>query len=249
MRRADRLLQIVQVLRRHQQPLTGLAIAQAVEVSIRTVYRDIATLQAAGVPIDGEAGIGYILRPGYDLPPLMFSLGELETIVLGMHLVRDRGDAELALAVDDVLAKIGAVLPDDLALNLVRSTVAVFQRQNPEAQFGLFIPVIRQAVRARAKLRVSYTDTGAAETERTIWPLGFVYFSHVTLVPSWCEMRTEFRVFRADRFTSVALTDARFDNRNGALFRQAAKAFLPGGTKAETNGAAPLSRAGSSRYS
>jgi predicted DNA-binding transcriptional regulator YafY len=226
MRRADRLLQIIQVLRRQQTPITANGIATAIEVSIRTVYRDIATLQASGVPIDGEAGVGYLLRPGYDLPPLMFSGAELETIVLGMYLVRDRADADLALAADDVLAKVAAVLPDDATLNLFRSTVAVHERSPEAANFGEFIPALRRAVRERRVLRVSYMDGDLAETSRHIWPLGFVYFSHVTLIPSWCELRQAFRVFRSDRFRSVTETERRFDSRNGALFREAAQSLL-----------------------
>jgi predicted DNA-binding transcriptional regulator YafY len=226
MRRADRLLQIIQVLRRQSAPITAKGIADTVEASIRTIYRDIVTLQASGAPIDGETGIGYILRPGYDLPPMMFTRAELETIVLGMYLVRDRADADLGVAVEDVLAKVGAVLPDDLTLELVRSTVAVYERQRDEAMFGPFIPVIRRAVQDRRKLQVSYLDGGDIETARTIWPLGFVYFTHVTLVPSWCELRSGFRVFRADRFRSVKATAHQFDSRNGALFKEAARSIL-----------------------
>jgi predicted DNA-binding transcriptional regulator YafY len=226
LRRADRLLQIVQVLRRQQASMTAQDIADAVEVSIRTIYRDIATLQAAGAPIEGETGLGYILRPGYDLPPMMFTRAELETIVLGMYLVRDRADAELGLAAEDVLAKISAVLPDDLTLNLVRSTVAVYERQPNEAMFGPYIPTIRRAVQERRKLEVSYVAGDGTETSRVIWPLGFVYFTHVTLVPGWCELRGAFRVFRTDRFGSVQVTSLRFDSRNGALFKEAAQGIL-----------------------
>ena len=226
MRRADRLLQIVQVLRRQQRPITARGIAEAVEVSLRTVYHDIATLQASGVPIDGEAGIGYILRGGYDLPPMMFTRAELETIVLGMYLVRDRADADLASATDDVLAKISAVLTDDLTLDLVRSTVAVYERQPEEVAFGPFIPALRHAVQNRQKLCVSYSDSDELQTTRVIWPLGFVYFTHVTLLPSWCELRDAFRVFRTDRIRSLEVTGHHFDSRNGALFKEATQSIL-----------------------
>jgi predicted DNA-binding transcriptional regulator YafY len=226
MRRADRLLQIVQVLRRQSAPMTGQGIADAVEVSIRTIYRDIATLQASGAPIDGATGIGYILRPGYDLPPMMFTRAELETVVLGMYLVRERADADMELAAEDVLAKISAVLPNDLTLNLVRSTVAVYERQPDQAMFGSFIPIIRRAVQERQKLEVSYLDGDNNDSTRTIWPLGFVYFTHVTLIPCWCELRHAFRVFRSDRFKSVQGTKQHFDNRNGALFKEAARGLL-----------------------
>jgi predicted DNA-binding transcriptional regulator YafY len=226
MRRADRLLQIVQVLRRQSQPMTAQSIAQQVETSIRTIYRDIVTLQASGVPIDGETGIGYILRAGYDLPPMMFTRAELETIVLGMSMVRDRADAYLARASADVLAKISAILPETITFNLLRSTVAVYQRALAADAFGPFIPTIRIAVKDRCKLQVCYFDGNDKRTSRVIWPLGFVYFSHVTLVPSWCELRQAFRVFRADRFVSVQRTEQHFDSRNGALFKEAAKEVL-----------------------
>jgi predicted DNA-binding transcriptional regulator YafY len=230
MRRADRLLQIVQVLRRQNQPITALCIAAEVETSIRTIYRDIVTLQASGVPIDGETGVGYVLRTGYDLPPMMFSRDELEAIVLGMYLVRDRADSEVGRAAEDVLAKITAVLPDHAALNLVRSTMEVYARPMNASRFGPHIPALRHGVRQRCKLRVVYTDGEGSYSARVIWPLGFVYFTHVTLVPSWCELRQAFRVFRADRFTSVQRTTHHFDSRNGALFKGAAQSILAYGS-------------------
>ncbi|MET3924351.1 YafY family protein [Devosia sp. 2618] len=217
MRRADRLLQIVQALRRHRGPVTAQALADELEVSRRTIYRDMLDLQAGLVPIEGEAGVGYVLRPGYDLPPLMFTVEEVEAIVLGARLARDRGDAGLARAADDVLAKVAAVLPPPLATVMERSALLVPSRTDDEAAFGQHMPVLRRAVRERTKLAIGYANTSGAVTERVVWPLALLFFSNVTLLGSWCELRSAYRFFRTDRITSPWATGQRFDTGNGAM--------------------------------
>ena len=217
MRRADRLLQIVQALRRRRGPVTAQALADELEVSRRTIYRDVLDLQASRVPIEGAAGVGYVLRPGYDLPPLMFTVEEVEAIVLGARLVCDRGDADLARAADDVLAKVAAVLPPPLAAALERSALLVPSRAADQAGFGPHVAVLRRGVRERTRFRIGYVDAAGAVTDRVVWPLALLFHSHVTLLGAWCERRTDYRFFRTDRIKSLESTGKRFDARNGAL--------------------------------
>lgn len=217
MRRADRLLQIVQVLRRRRRPTTAETLAQELEVVPRTIYRDIAALQASGVPVEGQAGIGYLLRPGYDLPPLMFNAEELEAIVLGARMAADRGDPELARAAENVLAKVSSVLPRGASDQMWRARLMVPHRSAAAAAFGQHLPDIRHAVRDQQKLRIDYEDGHGAASSRTIWPLGLYFFSHVTIVCAWCEARQDFRAFRADRILACATLNDAFDARDGAL--------------------------------
>jgi predicted DNA-binding transcriptional regulator YafY len=194
-------------------------MAAELEVAPRTVYRDIATLQASRVPIDGQAGVGYVLRPGYDLPPLMFSEEELEAIVLGARMAADRGDPELARAAENVLAKVGAVLPDHLSSRMWRAALLVPHRSEEAAAFGRHLPLIRKAIRGHAKIEIGYRDGQGRETARTLWPLGLYFFSHVTLVCAWCELRKGFRAFRADRIGTCTVSPQTFDAANGTLMR------------------------------
>lgn len=220
MRKADRLLQIIQVLRRRRIPTTAERLAEELEVTTRTIYRDVAALQASRVPIEGQAGMGYMLRPGYDLPPLMFGAEELEAVALGARMVADRGDPELARAAENVLAKVSAVLPDRLADQMWRAALMVPHRSAEAARFGEHLPLIRRAAREERKIKVSYADATGARTTRTIWPLGLYFFSHITLVCAWCELRGTFRAFRGDRIKSCELLADSFDARRGALLRE-----------------------------
>lgn len=220
MRKADRLLQIIQVLRRRRVPTTAEQLAEELEVTPRTIYRDVAALQASRVPIEGQAGMGYLLRPGYDLPPLMFGAEELEAVALGARMVADRGDPDLARAAENVLAKVTAVLPDRLADQMWRAALMVPHRSAEAARFGEHLPLVRQAAREQRKIRVFYVDAEGATTTRILWPLGLYFFSHITLVYAWCELRSAFRAFRGDRIKSCELLEGSFDARRGALLRE-----------------------------
>lgn len=220
MRRADRLLQILQVLRRSSSPVTARAIAAELEVVPRTIYRDIAALQASRVPIDGAAGVGYLLRPGYDLPPLMFDIAEIEAVVLGLAMVAERGDVELARGAADALAKIKAVVPKDIDRSIRQAASLVPHRLESGVGFGPYVPLIRTAVRESRKLSVTYTDAEGRTSRRTIWPLGLYLYSHVTLLCTWCETRGDFRAFRSERVTECHLLDERYDGRNGAMLTE-----------------------------
>ncbi len=217
MRRADRLLRIVQALRRRRGPVTAQALAEELEVSRRTIYRDILDLQTSLVPIEGEAGVGYVLRPGYDLPPMMFTVEEVEAIVLGARLTRERGDAGLARAADEVLVKVATVLPRPLAEVMERAALLVPARRDEGAAFGPHVEALRRAVRERTELRIGYADAAGRTTQRTVWPLALLFFSDATLLGTWCGLRADFRFFRTDRIADAQPTGWRFDARNGAL--------------------------------
>jgi predicted DNA-binding transcriptional regulator YafY len=225
LRRADRLLQIIQILRRSNRPTTAQALADELEVVPRTIYRDIATLQASRVPIDGEAGIGYLLRPGYDLPPLMFDTDEIEAVVLGLTMVAERGDPALTRGASDALAKVRAVVSKDVAAASWKATLLVPHAVEAGVDFGPYLPLIRDAIRDCRKLDIGYSDANGDPSKRTIWPLGLYMYSHATLVCAWCEMRNGFRAFRSERITSCILGEGRFDGKNGAMMTAFLKEF------------------------
>lgn len=219
MSRAERLLDLIQILRRHRQPVSGRALANELGVSLRTLYRDIVTLQAQGAQIDGEPGLGYVLRPGFMLPPLMFSEEEIEALVLGSRWVAERGDSRLGAAARDALAKIAAVLPADLRDELDASTLLVGPGA-PIAAGDAELASIRQAIRAERKLDITYRDVQDAETKRLIWPFAVGFFDRVRVVVAWCELRQDFRHFRTDRIAAIAATDIRYPKRRQALLKE-----------------------------
>jgi len=206
MSRAQRLLDLIQLLRGYRRPVSGAVLAEALGISLRTLYRDIETLNAQGAQIDGEPGVGYVLRPGFMLPPLMFSEEEIEALVLGSRWVADRGDSELAEAARNVLAKIGAVLPADLRHELDASTLLV----GPGAALAAGdqqLPKLRRAIRAQRKLDITYRDLKGVETSRTVWPFALGFFDSARVLVCWCETRAAIRHFRTDRI--IALTVSR----------------------------------------
>ncbi|MFK8033646.1 MAG: helix-turn-helix transcriptional regulator [Hyphomicrobiales bacterium] len=217
MRRADRLLQIIQILRRARRPYPASAIADELEVSLRTIYRDIADLAGNRVPIRGEAGVGYVLDDGYDVPPLMFTAAELEAIMLGMRMVQERGDEELRLGARDAVAKIEAVIPENLKQTFIDAPLYA-------ADFGLKTPdkvdvaQIRLAMREQRKLKISYSDEKGQSSERIIWPVSIGYFRVARVVVAWCELRVDFRHFRTDRIESMNVLDERYRPRRASLY-------------------------------
>jgi predicted DNA-binding transcriptional regulator YafY len=216
--RSQRLLDLIQVLRRHRRPVSGHVLAGELGVSIRTLYRDIATLQAQGADIEGEPGLGYVLKPGFMLPPLMFTEDEIEALVLGSRWVADRGDVRLGSAARNALSKIAAVLPDDLREDLDASALLVGPGA-PLAAENIDLAVVRKAIRSERKLDIAYRDERGAATQRTIWPFALGFFDRVRVVVAWCELRQDFRHFRADRITGLAATDARYPRRRQALLK------------------------------
>ncbi len=219
MSRAQRLLDLIQILRSHRFPVSGATLAADLDISLRTLYRDIATLQAQGASIEGEPGMGYVLRPGFMLPPLMFSEEEIEALVLGSRWVADRGDARLGAAARSALSRIAAVLPADLRETLDTTTLLVATAA-PDAAWDAALPELRQAIRGERKTRIDYVDAKGGESTRTIWPFALGYFDHVRIVAAWCERRRGFRHFRTDRIAAVAVTEQRYPRRRQALLKE-----------------------------
>ena len=219
MSRAQRLLDLVQVLRRHRHPVAGAVLAEEVGVSLRTLYRDIDTLRAQGAPIDGEAGIGYVLRPGFMLPPLMFSEEEIEALVLGSRWVSERADGLLGKAARNVLAKIGAVLPSDLKDSIAASGLLIGPGE-PIAAGDAELATIRQAIRSENKVKIAYANEQGRITNRTIWPFVLAFYDRVRVVVAWCELREGYRHFRTDRITAIDVTSARYPRRRAALYKE-----------------------------
>jgi predicted DNA-binding transcriptional regulator YafY len=217
MRRADRLFDIIQVLRTAKGPVTAETLAKHLEVTVRTVYRDVATLQARRVPIEGAAGIGYMLRRGFDLPPLMFSTDEIEAIAVAMRMLRRTGDAGLQAAAETVLSKVTVAIPDALRAHLTEPPFVVSRRGAPPPPVA-DLAAIRAAIREERKLRIGYGDETGTRTERTIWPFAIAYFAQSTLVNAWCELRDDFRHFRADRILDWNMLDEGFPISGKTLF-------------------------------
>ncbi len=211
MRRADRLFEIIQMLRTARGPLTAAAIGETLEVTPRTVYRDIAVLQAMRVPIDGAAGIGYLLRAGYDLPPLNFTIEEIEAIVVGLSLLARTGDAGLMRAAKTAAGKIAVVSPGpDGPLEAAGLHVSDWGAEMPER---IDPAMLRSAIRDAHKLRLHYNDWEGEETIRTVLPVALIYYVESAVLAAWCELRRDFRHFRADRMLSCEPLEERFTDR------------------------------------
>jgi len=190
-------------------------LAEELGVSLRTLYRDIASLQAQGADIVGEAGVGYVLQPGFLLPPLMFSEDEIEALVLGSRWVAKRTDDRLGGAARNALAKIAAVLPADLREALDASPLLV----GPGQPDLVDLTFVREAIRAERKVSLRYRDGGGAATERIVWPFALGFFDHARVIGAWCELRGDFRSFRIDRVVELAATAERYPRRRRALLK------------------------------
>jgi predicted DNA-binding transcriptional regulator YafY len=202
MSRAERLLELMQALRRRRAPVAGAALAEELGVSLRTLYRDIAALQAQGAAIEGEAGFGYVLRPGFTLPPLMFTLDEVEALALGAGWVEGRADEGLARSAKDALAKIAAVLPPERAAALDWPTLLAGRTYAGEAERAA-LPLARKALADERKLAFGYADKDGRRSQRTVWPVAIGFFESVMMLAAWCETREAFRHFRLDRMDRV----------------------------------------------
>lgn len=217
MRRADRLFQIIQVLRRARRPMTAAALAEEIETSRRTIYRDITDLIAQRVPITGEAGIGYVLDASYDMPPLMLTPDEIEAIVLGSQWVAGLGDKQMANAAKDVLGKIIAVIPEHLRPHVTLPSVGArpFVRPSPDT---IDLAELRRAIREGRKVRLVYrAESSGVGTDRTVWPVVLGYDATLRMLIAWCELRQDFRHFRTDRIEVLEVLDAGNGLRPGEL--------------------------------
>jgi predicted DNA-binding transcriptional regulator YafY len=219
MRRADRLLQIIQILRRENKPVTSASMAEELEVSQRTLYRDMASLESTGVPIRGEAGIGYVLDDGYMLPPLMFSESELEAIMLGARMVDGRVEDALSRSARDVVAKIQAIIPKPLRATLLETPL--FAPQWIDFEHEIFdLAELRAAIRSEREVKIDYTDLQGSHSTRIIWPFSIGLFPSSRVITAWCTMRKDFRHFRTDKITRFEVLPTRIGKRRAILFAE-----------------------------
>jgi predicted DNA-binding transcriptional regulator YafY len=218
MSRADRLLRLVQLLRRQRMPVSAAVLAQELEVSVRSIYRDVETLRAQGAAIEGEAGVGYVLKPGFLLPPLMFSDEELEAITLGLRLAVEHADPALERAAVDVAAKLRAVLPKDLQ-TLVSGTGLLAGPARGRPREAIDLGEVRRALRLERKARIEYTDLRGVASVRVIWPVALGFFERARVIVAWCETREDYRSFRADRVARWTTLAGGFPKSRAALLR------------------------------
>ncbi len=220
MRRADRLFRIVQFLRAGRMQ-TARSLAQKLQVSDRTIYRDVQDLQLSGVPILGEAGVGYTLKRDYDLPPLMFDLREITALVLGSRMVAAWGDDELASAANDALRKIEAVLTPALRdkIDAVRMYAPAFPLKNQnQTSTRETLEQLRGAVESSRVVQVAYADGTGELTNRRLRPMALLFWGSVWTLVAWCELRNDFRSFRADRFQSLQILEEHFTAQSGQRY-------------------------------
>ncbi|TKC91644.1 YafY family transcriptional regulator [Trinickia terrae] len=216
--RSHRLFDLMQVLRRHRGTVSGEVLACETGVSLRTIRRDIATLQAMGADIDGAPGIGYILRPGFLLPPLSFTDEELQALVAGAQWVSRQTDDDLALAAQNALAKISGVLPPEMRRALDDDALYIGrQKEDPSV---LDLARVRQSMREQRKMLIVYTDQAGAPSERTIWPIMLGFVESRRFIAAWCELREGFRLFRIDRIAKATFLDDRYSRNRRQLVKE-----------------------------
>jgi len=215
LRRADRLFQIVQILQRRQLT-TASFLAEELEVSVRTIYRDISDLSTSGVPVEGEAGVGYALR-GFELPPMMFTRDEIESLVLGARVVETWGDPQLAAAAQEVLKKVESVLPKRRGDDIQKTML--FAPGPFEARAATVdLAVVRTAIREQQMIEFAYVDAQGSTTERIVRPLGLSFFGPTWNLTAWCELREDFRNFRPDRMSELQTREEHFEAEPGKTF-------------------------------
>ncbi|MDE3028450.1 MAG: YafY family transcriptional regulator [Paracoccaceae bacterium] len=207
--RSNRLFEIIQILRSAARPVSARILAEVLEVTQRTIYRDIVALQATGVPVEGAAGVGYVMRAGYDLPPLMFTSDEIEAIAVGLSLLGRTGDVGLQDAARRVVGKITSVLPDSSGNSLGKPPLLVSNWTAIPAS-GIDYRDLRRAIREERKLRIEYEDASARQTDRKICPFALIYYVDSVVLAAWCELRHDYRHFRADRIRSCGFVEESF---------------------------------------
>ena len=218
MSKSSRLFELMESLRRRKRPVAGTELASEVGVSVGTIYRDIATLQSMGADIEGEPGFGYVLKPGFLLPPLMFSPEELQALTLGAQWVSRQTDDGLVLAAENAIAKIGAVLPSELRHTLTDNAFHVGGA--PPATNSVDLQSVREAMREQFKLRIVYSDPNGQTTTRLIWPIAIGFIDTKRFVAGWCELREDFRTFRTDRIIELQPLQERYPGRRRDLTKR-----------------------------
>lgn len=214
MRKAERLFQLLTLLRGRRTVITASALAEYLEVSERTIYRDMQALTLSGIPIEGEAGVGYRLKPGFTIPPIMFNAQELEAILLGARMVQRWGDTELGAAADSALTKVMAILPDKLHFEHTLKPEWLLVPEYAAGESARFGQEIRQAIKQQSIIKIDYKAQNQQITNREIWPLGLVFWGNVWTLVSWCELRTAYRSFRLDRINHLIVTAKNYPQRD-----------------------------------
>jgi len=219
MSRTERLFDLIQLLRSYRYPVTAAKLAAQLEVTVRTVYRDIATLQALGAPVDGEAGVGYLLRPGFLLPPLMFGEEEVEALMLGARWVAERADTRLQKSARSALARISAVLPARLRQNLEEAPLLIGPGKALQKQDELLV-ALRRAIRQQRKVRLRYHSKAGDASERVVWPFAVSFFDAARILIAWCELRQDYRAFRADLIADAKVLSDTYPRRRAELLQE-----------------------------
>lgn len=218
MPRSQRLLELLHLLRSRKYPVTGAELARLLKVSLRTVYRDIGTLQEQGARIDGEAGLGYVLRPGFLLPPLMFTEEEVEALVLGSRWVMRHADSGLSEGAKSALARIATVVPPALRDTLDATTLLIASQPHAPPPM-VDVAGIRRAIRGERKLLLRYLSLSGEATTRTVWPFALGYLDGVCLLVAWCEARSDYRHFRIDRIQHAEVAEQRYPSFRHVLLK------------------------------
>lgn len=224
MRRTERLFQIIQILRASRSPVTGRSLAEELEISLRTLYRDMAELTAQRVPVTGEAGTGYVLGEGYDMPPLMLTSDELEAAALGAAWVASQADTSLARAARDLVSKLSDAIPQELRPVVLDASSRPISTQ-PKIQERFDGYILRQAIRERSRLQLSYQDQNEEVTDRVIWPILIAYLDANRYIVAWCETRQDYRHFRTDRVQELIVLEGKYPARRAVLIKGWEKAM------------------------
>jgi predicted DNA-binding transcriptional regulator YafY len=216
MNKTERLFALLDALRGHRRPVPAGRLAEQLGVSLRTIYRDMHDLVAMGAPVEGEAGVGYVLRAGFFLPPLMFAEDEIEALVLGARWVQKQGDDVLAQAAAAALAKIATATPEDLRHTMADAGLLIFAGDGPRETA---LATIRKAIRRECRLMLDYTDERGTATRRVVWPFALAFLENKRLLAAWCELRGGFRHFRTDRIVAASMDDSRYPRRRHELVK------------------------------
>lgn len=218
MRRTERLFQIIQILRSNRSPITGQELADELEVSIATLYRDMAELHAQRIPIRGEAGVGYILDDGYDMPPLMLTADELEAAALGAAWVAQEADPSLARAARDLVSKLSSAIPKELRpIVLDASSKAIQTRARVSERFDSAL--LRHAIRERYRLQLNYTDRDGNMSDRIVWPLLIAFLDRTRYLVAWCEKKKDYRHFKTERIQELKVLAKKYPGRRPVLLK------------------------------
>lgn len=219
MKKAERLLEIIRILHKRKYAVTARELSSEFGISLRSVYRDISSLQLQGIPIDGETGVGYMLRKGYTLPPLMFTIDEIEAIVAGVKWVLSTGDTTLATSAKEAIQKIKDTIPPALQNTINEAPLLIGYKRQQKIGKGL-TQAIHDSIRKNEKLIITYSDELNKESERIIWPIALGYFDSTVVLAAWCELRKAFRHFRVDRVKKWSRTHEKYPLMHALLYKK-----------------------------